>query len=433
MKKSLKQPMVFLFILVFIEIILLTYAQNIFGNIISPLVLFLISLSIAIFPLLYFYKKEITIPKLSFSLNDSATKIALIFFLLAIIVFMFIPRGGLLRTYQVFLIDKQYSDIIPTIQVMCTRFLQGAPIYVQIEDFGYYLPPTYLPMMWLPYTLATYFHFDYRWISFAIFLVSILLTILLFVKKRNNNIYFILLYILLYFSLLENKTDILGWTVEIMNGAFYTLLAIAIFSNNKYFIAVSLAICLMSRYALVFFVPVLFIIEWHKNKPKFAINMMLVSGSIIVILMLILVKYNWMDLYDGFKYYAISGLGEWNHMNNNGIPFHICNGNGFAAWCYFFKSGTLEQKFLFARQLQFIMVIAVSLLLIVVYYFIREKISATVYLLCTFKIYLAVFYGFIQVPYTYLFVVSLMYSIVLIFMINHIYQCNKTITIVAEK
>lgn len=425
MKRALSKPMPILCFLVLIEVLLLTYAQNIFGFIISPVVLFIMSLLIALIPLLYFYNKQVNIPSLSFSINEKNTKIVVFLFLIGILLLMFFPRGGLLRIYQVFLVDKKYSDIIPTIQIMCNRLFNGNPIYVKIEDFGYYLPPTYLPMMWLPYTIAAYFHFDFRWIAFGIFLFCITTVILLFTSKKNKNSFFIMLYLFFFYSLIENKSDILGWTVEVMNGAFYTFLAIAIFSNKKYFIAIALAVCLLSRYALVFFVPVLLLVEWYKNNLKFTINIMVVSGVIVCVLMLLLVQNNWLDLYDGFKYYAISGLGEWNHLNDKGLPFHICNGNGFAAWTYFFKSGTIEDKFSFARQLQFVMVIAVSLMLMLVYYFIKQKISHIIYLLAAFKIYLAFFYGFIQVAYTYLFIVPLMYSIVFIYMINSIYQYNN--------
>ena len=421
MIKVLRQPVYGLFMLTSLEILFLTYAQNMFGYILSPLVLLFVSLSIAILPLFFFNQLDIQKQTLTIQRSDRFTLLAVCLFLLIIFVMMFVPRGGLLKLYQGFPGDKQYSDIIPTIQVMCKRLLSGQNIYVSIEEFGYHLPTTYLPMMWIPYSIAEFIVFDYRWITFLIFVFTILLTILLFVHHNRNNVLPVFLYLFFFFSLLENKSDVLGWTVEIMNGAYYTLFVIAILSGNKYFKAIALSVCLMSRYSLVLYLPVYFIAEWQNKGFRTSFNIGAIAVTITAAFLLILVQNNWTELFQGFNYYSTSGLGEWRHLDDKGLPIHICNGNGFAAWVYFLKNGSLEEKFLLTRKLHFLIMIVVSFMLLLLYFFLRQRIPFVILMICIFKIYLTFFYGFIQVPYTYLFVVPVMVSIIQVFIVNSFY------------
>ena len=54
------------------------------------------------------------------------------------------------------------SDIIPVIQIMCKRVVNGLTPYCVFHDFGYPMQTGYLPMHWLPFTIAELLHTDYR-------------------------------------------------------------------------------------------------------------------------------------------------------------------------------------------------------------------------------------------------------------------------------
>ncbi|MFN8282696.1 MAG: hypothetical protein U0U67_05745 [Chitinophagales bacterium] len=423
--KLLKYPIHILFFLCFVEIMMLSYCRSKLGYFISPGVIFLISISIGILPLILFYNKKIQNNIILFPIKDKQTLYAISLFLVSVMVFMFIPRGGIVNIFRCFPIDAHYSDVVPSIQVMCRRLLHHEPIYVIIEDFGYHLHTTYLPFMWLPYTIAEKFHFDYRWITVLIFITGILLVLFVTIKTTNNGFFLTLVYTFLLLAIVDKNSDVFGWTVEVTNATYYSVLALSFFLKNKYIKAIILMICLLSRYSLVVFVPLYFIIEWKENGFKKTALFAVLTFVFMSLFLLPLVKNNWKELYNGYKYYADSGLNEWLHLSDKGLPYHISTGNGFVSWIYFLKTGSIEERFAFAKSLHLYLVISITLILSLIYFITRNKIDYRLFLLCGLKIYLAVFYGFIQVPYSYLFMVPLFYSIVLMLLVNNIYNTPK--------
>lgn len=421
----LMSPFLLLFLLCLGEILMTSYCRNIAGDIASPLILFLISISISIIPIYLFKSQKLSENIFSDKIKDKHLYAAIGIFFITVIIFLFIPRGGIINLYRCFLIDSKLSDVIPTIQVMCYRLLHHESIYVSIEQFGYHLPTTYMPFMWLPYTISEKFHFDYRWITLIIFIIGVLVVLIGTVRMNNNGLIFSLIYGFLLLELVEKNSDVMGWTVEIMNGTYYSILLLSFFSKNKYLKAIALAICILSRYSLILFIPIYFIVEWKENGFKKTAQFGILTLAILIIFLAPLVKNNWMELYNGYKYYSISGLNEWLHVDEKDIPVHIANGNGFVSWVYFFKNGSVAERFAFAKSLHLSMVICVTLLISIFYFILKNKIDYRIFLLCSLKIYLAVFYGFIQVPYTYLFVVPIMYSIALLLLVSKIYYNNR--------
>lgn len=424
-----KNPIFYLFSLCFFEILLLSYFKNKLGYYVNPIVLFLISISIGIFPLFLFYSKNIKDNLLFYQQKDKQTFYAVGLFLLVTIIFLFIPRGGIINIFRCFPVDPHYSDVIPTIQVMCQRLLNRESIYIIIENFGYHLHTTYLPFMWLPYTVAEKFHFDYRWITLLIFLVGIVTILYVTIKTSNNGVFLSLIYAFLLLAIIDKNSDVFGWTVEIMNGTYYSILALTFFTKNKYLKAFALTVCLLSRYSLVVFVPLYFLIEWKENGIKNTTQFALLTFIFTAIFLVPLVKNNWVELFNGYKYYGNSGLSEWVHLNDKGLPLHITNGNGFAAWVYFLKPGSIEEKFNFAKSLHLYLVITTTIVLTLVYFLIKKKVDYRLFLLCGLKVYLTVFYGFIQVPYSYLFMVPVFYSIALLLFVNYVYNTPENFEI----
>jgi hypothetical protein len=431
--KAFKNPIILLVFFCIVEILLLSYCKNVFGYFIKPVIFFITSILIGVVPLFYFYGTKIEHNFSSPLKNDKQTYYGIGLFILSLIIFLFIPRGGIINIFRCFLVDAHYSDVIPTIQVMCQRLLNHESIYVSIENFGYHLHTTYLPFMWLPYVIAEKFHFDYRWITVLIFFIGIVLILYITIRTSNKGIFLTLLYVFLLLAIVDKNSDVFGWTVEVMNGTYYSILALTFFSKNKYLKAFSLCLCLLSRYSLVVFVPVYFLIEWNENGFKKTTQFAVITFILIVVCLVPLVKNNWIELFNGYKYYAGSGLAEWKHLNDNGVPLHITNGNGFVSWIYFLKKGTIEEKFTFAKSIHLYLVFSITILLTLVYAIIRKSIDYRLFLLCSLKIYLAVFYSFIQVPYSYLFMVPVFYSIVLILLVNYFYNTSDYLKIKSFK
>jgi len=122
----------------------------------------------------------------------------------------------------------QMSDIIPAIQIFSKRLLSGQIPYSQsaMEPLGYHGPSNYLPLHWLPYSIAEFFHFDYRTITFAIWFLGAL--VVMFRSMRCKNICIqILIPVLVsgsYLLLVNVSPGTIACTVETMIAGYYMLL-----------------------------------------------------------------------------------------------------------------------------------------------------------------------------------------------------------------
>lgn len=422
---------IILFSLVLAELLMITYCKNIFGSIVSPLFQFLISLSIGITSVIFY--KDIIDSEKNISTNSFSKQniFLILFFIAAVILFFFIPKGGLVGIYREFKINAGVSDVIPAIQVMCKRFVNGEEVYQYIDNFGYQMAPSYLPMVWLPYIPAEMLHADYRYTMVFIWTVVSILLLLTGFKKNNfiKNSVGVLLAGFFLFSIIDKEPAALGWTPELVNASFYVLLLIGILSNNRYLKSLVIVLCLLSRYSIVLFLPVIFLIEWKEKGWKENLLLLCCTSILLLSILLPLGKHHWKDLYQGYEHYSISGIAEWKHLRPNGLPWHILNGNGFAAWMYTFKSGSIEERFFLMQKIHLVLVTTTVIVLLLVYFFQKTTIDYKWYTVCAIKIYLTVFYSFIQVPYTYLFLVPVMYSIAMLVMMNKETQPLKSIEI----
>lgn len=415
-KKSL-----ILFVLIVIEILLITYCRNIFGSLVSPVILLLVSTTVGIIIIRGFKREESPHQILEFRNADKQTLDFILLFVVMTVISMFFPKRGFVGIVHSFLIDPKYSDVIPTIQVMCKRFVSGEPVYQYIENFGYKIAPSYMPMVWMPYVPAEILHFDYRYFMWIFWLAGVVLLLYIGIRKRNGLIPNLLSTLLLgffIFSLVDKEPAALGWTPELANATFYILLAIGLLCDNLWIKAAVIAGCLLSRYSVVLFLPIIYFIEWQQYGIKKSIKLLLYTILIVCGLIIPMVNNHWHELYDGYKYYSVSGLGEWQHLDGNGLPIHILNGNGLVAWVYTFKKGTIEDKFAFMHVVHLSFVFLTVAGLFVYYWLKRAALNAKWYIIGALKIYLTVFYGFIQVPYTYLFLVPVLYSIAVFVLLN---------------
>ena len=169
-----------------------------------------------------------------------------------------------------FEITHQIADMIPVIQVMNERFISGSPIYTIIPEIHGGMTPIYLPAMWLPFSVAVIFDFDLRWITVAFILIgSILVYLSEFNQKRNifSLLWIILLYLLFRLTFVE-EDRIITMTEEGVVVGYYLFLVFALQRKNAVLIGLALSLCLLSRYALVFWVPVFLIFLVFENKKR---------------------------------------------------------------------------------------------------------------------------------------------------------------------
>jgi hypothetical protein len=309
-------------------------------------------------------------------------------------------------------INVHYSDIIPQVQLLLSKFLAGKNPYEPTRAFGYLLHPTYLPAQWLPFIFSEELHIDYRFTPLLLFLVAALLFV--FQARKNISSPLLAVVIILPFIFMLNNAPVLFiHHVELLMASYYLLLLLAIGRRSYVGIGIALALCLLSRYSLVLWLPVLFYVLAKKNLPR----MLLMAGIgalLIICFYIIPFLSDEPGAYlNGLQYYFGASIGEWTYnLNKFDQPTNLFNGQGFAVFVYEnFSSLSVEDKIRLMQKLGAGISLGVSVLFVWVYHRFGNRFEPGRFLVATLKIYLAVFYFFIQIPYTYLMLLPFFVSI----------------------
>ncbi len=305
----------------------------------------------------------------------------------------------------------EHSDIIPTIAVAVRRLLAGEAPYKTIVMNGGPQPLTYMPMQWLPYVVAELLRFDYRWVAAGIFYAASLATVWSCSRRSAARAFAVATMTLyLVWMLLNHNTGIIDSTVELMIAGYYMLLVMGIGGKNPWLSGAAIALCLLSRYSLVLWLPLWAFVEWmyadRKNLYRSALVIALLVAGIYVLPFL---SRDWSTLGKGYTYYTEAAMGEW---DNDGVPFQLNQGLGFARRFYLSNPAHSVAERLHLLQRVHLWVCAGSIALMsLAYTRLKKKLHPRIFLMVSFKIYLSLFLAFIQVPYAYLMITAVAVSI----------------------
>lgn len=306
----------------------------------------------------------------------------------------------------------KYSDIIPTIKVLVSRLLNGQTVYKPIDDFGYHMPVTYLPLQWAPYVIAEWLHFDYRWIAFCIWLIACVALIITNRQRRlSSKITIPVVLALVVTLLIKYEPDVLTMSVELMVAGYYILFIIGISSNNPWIKGLVITLCLLSRYSLILWLPLWMLAEWiAHNRMNTLKSIVVIASAIFLLYVLPFLRKDWSTLLAGYHYYTNAAIGEWEKNNWYGKPQSLYCGVGFARFFYE-GTGPLVLRLKRLQQVHFILCLASVFVMAIFHMLFSKKLPLKPFLLASFKIYLSFFLAFIQVPYIYLMITGSFVSI----------------------
>ena len=412
--------LVALIIIILIELGLQTIWLQDLNNFITPL----IYLSLAVLYLFFGFKLSESTYSYSYPKNKIIFDIKYIhLFTLIIIGSIFYLSWNELNSIVLNnKIAPTNSDVIPSIELYVKRLLSGDKVYTILHFPGWDVAPTYLTMMWLPYIIPEILGMDYRAFSFVIFVVFILFMFFISVKKYYNqistDIVFIFAAIMLYL-LLKNDISVFSQSLELTMSVFYMILALTIMERNTLVVALGILLCLLSRYSLSFWLIsyVLIILVSRGWKDFLKVNMYILLGVLILFIPFIID--NLKILIEGFEHYNKAAIGEWqvhSWQNPNDEPYQLSRGFGFAIYFYKLASGEVVERLKVLQKSHFIISFLSGIFVFILYYFNRKKIkNIKLYLIFGLKFFIMVFLIFIQVPYSYLFVVPLFLTVPILY------------------
>ena len=395
------------------EVLLITKYRSYFGEFLSPVILFFLSLSIGIVPLV-FYKKFET-KKIS---NENKNKPYQFLFFALLAGFGFFKTNTLCREiFNNYPITVQISDIIPQIQKFVERAEHLWYPYKTISFPTYNLFPTYLPLHWAPFIIADKLHFDYRYLANGILYLSLIFLFYQIIKSHTiafiEKLILIVLPFVGIYAFINFDNISVGVSVEQMIMGYYIFLStVLVTQKNIYFRSGAVLLCLLSRFSFLFWVPLflysVFIFEGKKQLTKAIL--FLTCGVLLLYIIPFVLKDPSVFLKSQASYMA-GTLGEW---DRNPSP-HLHNGLGLSNYFLSFLSGTNTHKI---HVLQ-IMLISFSILAMLCLGFFlnknKEKLDRRIFNVGSLKIMLAVFYAFVQIPYSYLYLVPMGVSFVILF------------------
>ena len=302
-------------------------------------------------------------------------------------------------------IDITNADMLPIIKVMGERFIAGqhSRIYDPIPWIWHGTKPIYLPAMWLPYVPAIGLGIDMRWVAIAGLLFAFV--VFLFLYRPNTHPYLsfflgALAFLLFWWVVADNTPGIISVAEEGTVIGYYVLLVLALLSGRPWLTGIAISLCMLSRYALVGWVPayLLYLVLEKKWKPLLVI----VAMGLSCFVLLFLLPVGWATFLRLAKlpgdYIAFAGR-VWHDSPD------VFSGAPAFAWFFGSRGVTLLHGLL--------LVLSFSVPLIFIWVGRRWQRSINLPL-AALKISLVVFYCFIDVPYLYLFYTSCFVSLIIV-------------------
>jgi hypothetical protein len=398
-----------------VEMGFLTFWRKNFDPHTLPFLYLFVQLLIAILPLIFFKKEHV------FSANLKQKTTIQIFLSSIIVIGIYVSYSILTLQYKQVALNPAYSDIIPQIQKFCERTLSFKYPYKPFYDFGYWMTPTYLPAQWMPYIPSEWLSFDPRFVTLFIFILAYIYYSILAIKGAKHPVFALILLVipvLLVSTVNDHDQGIWSVTVEMLIMSYYLVLGLGIAQQNYKLIAFALILCLMSRYSLVFWLPIYFFMLWSEKGMSFIfkLGLCIIAGCLLLYGPFLLKDSN--IFFNAQKYYDAASIGEW---TREAKPGHLYNGLGFAV--YFLERSEdsvagIIHNIALLKKTMIVSSLCVSAILGYIWWRIKQTMDSTLFAICSLKISLAVFYAFIQIPYSYLYVTPFIISCVILFKVG---------------
>jgi hypothetical protein len=302
-------------------------------------------------------------------------------------------------------IDISNADMLPIIRVMGERFIAGhqSHIYDSIPSIWHGTQPIYLPAMWLPYVPAIALGIDMRWIAIAGLLFAFIVFLFLYRANTHSYLSFLLgalAFLLFWWIVADNTPGIVSVAEEGTVIGYYVLLVLALLSGRPWLTGIAISLCMLSRYALVGWIPAFLL--YLVLEKKWGQLLKITLTGLLCFVLLFLLPVGWAT------FLRLAGLPG----NYVGFAARVWKDSPDVfstapAFAWFFGPHHIP----LLHGLLLVLSFASPLLFLLAAY---RKYHASNLALATLKLSLVVFFCFIDVPYLYLFYTSSFVSLIIV-------------------
>lgn len=388
-----------------------------FGWYWSPIVFTLISLAIGIIPLAVsvFSKRKVVEAHFPGSMWLRYALVGLIFITGSLVTLDW--SRELWNEHPIAVVE---SDVLPSVQLFAQRAMGGADgkgVYAPYDGFGYRLDPTYMPFQWLPFVVTEKLGLDPRWMPLLIWFAGLAFFMLFLARSKLSLIWTAAIAAMPFWILLLIKREqpqMLYLTIELMDVGYYFFLTWALLRGNIWAKGWGFILTILSRFSLVFWAPFYFLGLFVEKSKSYSIKLgLIVLAGVVFIYILPFLSKDWESFPRGQGHYTRAAIGAWStSWDDDPTPFDLRHGQGLAIHFYEGDAVPLEDQINKLRKTHLILSGLAALLVGLGYLFWYRKIlDPGYYFLFGLKVYFAIFYGFIQVPYTYLYQVPVFLSL----------------------
>jgi hypothetical protein len=303
-------------------------------------------------------------------------------------------------------LDIYNADMLPIIKVMDQRFIAGhwTRIYDTIPEIWKGIQPIYLPAMWQPFVPAVALGIDMRWTTVAGLLAVFGIFLFLYRPGKGGYPSFftgVMAFLLFWWLFADNSPGLITVSEEGVVIAYYVLLVLAIVSGKNVLTGIAASLCMLSRYALVGWIPAFLLYLLLKKKYKQALIFSLTG--LVCLIVLFVGPVGWQTFSRLLRlpgnYIQFASL-VWKDS-----PDVFSTGIGFAGMFG-------PRRIVLLHTLLITLSFLAPFVFVLVCHYRGKKRKISNVPLAALKVSLVVFYCFIDVPYLYLLYTSSFVSLI---------------------
>jgi hypothetical protein len=260
--------------------------------------------------------------------------------------------------WQQYAVPDRVSDVLPQLEALASRYWAGVQPYFPLTEYAWHPFPVYMPAHWLPLIPFQRLGWDVRWSGMVLMALALGLWGYSVGGRRKNpagSLLAILLPALPVWAFAHWQPTELAVTLETTVAAYYLLLGVGLLTRRPWLWFMGLLGCLLSRYTLVFWMPLLIFMVWKEwgLRKTGILTLCLCSGFLVFYVL----PFLWPAphiLWEGLHYHNDVAISDW-----EGSSWNFESGLYFAPWLRHWFSGTMTQRVWAARTLQgFLMLVA---------------------------------------------------------------------------